>query len=237
MRQYLLPEEGHLWLKRDFSSQEVRILAHFEDGQLCEAYRTNPDLDPHQMARDMILQMRGVDYPRKSIKITGFSIIYGSGVPGLMMQLNSDNYAETANIKAAYLDAMPGVRDLQKEISNVGRSGGSIRTWGGRRYYCEPPKIIDGRTRTFEYKLLNYLIQGSAADQTKQSIIDWEQRRSSDTVFLATVHDEINISAPKDDIERQMSILREEMNKPRMDVPFTSEGFVGPNWFDIEETT
>lgn len=32
MRQYLLPEEGHVWVKRDFSAQEMRILAHYSEG-------------------------------------------------------------------------------------------------------------------------------------------------------------------------------------------------------------
>src|SRR5690606_12969720 len=87
LRRFCLPEDGHVWLKRDFSSQEIRILAHFEDGGLCEAYKTDPNLDPHEMARQLVNNLIGVLYSRKSIKITGFSIIYGSGARGLSGQL------------------------------------------------------------------------------------------------------------------------------------------------------
>jgi DNA polymerase-1 len=233
MRRYCLPEIDHLWLKRDFSSQEIRILAHFEDGTLQEAYRLNPSLDPHQMAVDLINAMIGVMYDRKVVKITGFSIIYGSGARGLSQQLGVE-YVAAAEIREAYLKAMPGVESLMADVQRRGKSGLPIRTWGGRIYYAEPPKFIEGRLRDFAYKLLNYLIQGSAADQTKQSIVDWYQEKHWSTFFLATVHDEINISAQKDIWEQEMMKLKGAMNKDRFDVPFESEGFVGENWHDIK---
>lgn len=234
MRRYCLPEVGHVWLKRDFSSQEIRILAHFEDGALAEAYRLDPNLDPHQMATELVAAIVGLTYARKEIKITGFSIIYGSGATGLSGQLHR-SIPEAAQIKGAYLTAMPGVRDLQRDVQGRGRSGQPVRTWGGRIYYAEAPKVIDGRLRDFAYKLLNYLIQGSAADQTKESIADWEDSRAWWDVFLATVHDEVNISAPKEEALESMARLKEAMNKDRLDVPMLSEGFMGENWHDLEE--
>lgn len=236
LRQYCLPEVGHVWLKRDFSSQEIRILAHFEDGALCEAYRLNPNLDPHQMARELITNLIGVTYARKDIKITGFSIIYGTGANGLSGQLGRPVH-EAAAIKAAYLAAMPGLKSLMSGVQGRGKSNQPIRTWGGRVYYAEPPKLIDGRMRDFAYKLLNYLIQGSAADQTKESINDWNDRKQWDAIFLATVHDEINISAPKEAWKEHMETLQASMNADRFDVPMLSEGFVGDNWEDIENET
>jgi DNA polymerase-1 len=234
LRRYCLPEVGHVWLKRDFSSQEIRILAHFEDGALAEAYRLNPNLDPHTMAQELIAAIVGLIYDRPEVKITGFSIIYGTGAPGLSSQLGRPLH-EAAQIKAAYLAAMPGVKDLQDDVKSRGKSGQPIRTWGGRIYYAEAPKVIDGRLRDFAYKLLNYLVQGSAADQTKESIAEWESTRKWYDVFLATVHDEINISAPKEHAKESMATLKEAMNKDRLDVPMLSEGFMGDNWQDIEE--
>lgn len=237
LRRYCLPEDGHIWLKRDFSSQEIRILAHFEDGSLCGAYRGNPDLDPHEMAKQLILGMIGIEYARKDIKITGFSIIYGTGANGLSIQL-SRPYQQAYEIKEAYLAAMPGIRDLMRDVQRRGRSGQPIRTWGGRIYYAEPAKEVDGRVRDFAYKLLNFLVQGSAADQTKESICAWRESldASWSNIFLATVHDEINISAPKEDWTRSMNYLKECMNADRFDVPMRSEGFYGPNWADMEKT-
>lgn len=234
MRRYCLPEFGHVWIKRDFSSQEVRILAHFEDGSLCEAYRQNPGLDPHKMAQGLIEAMVGILYARKDVKITGFSIIYGSGVRGLSAQL-SQPYEDAFRIKASYLAALPGVQDLMESVQARGRANQPIRTWGGRLYWAEPGRVIEGRWRDFYYKLLNYLIQGSAADHTKEAINDWADARKWDSIFLATVHDEINLSVPEDAWAYHMAVLREQMDKDRFDVPIRSEGFYGPNWHDLTQ--
>lgn len=113
-----------------------------------------------------------------------------------------------------------------------------IVTWGGREYFKEPAKIIKGSRRTFEYKLLNYLIQGSAAEQTKQCMIDWYSRIGEQQVpdeFLIQVHDELNISAPEDNWKESMVVLKETMDQDLFDVPARSEGFMGPNWADIKE--
>jgi len=233
LRSYILPEEGHVWLKRDFSSQEVRIVAHFEDGPLKAAYIANPSMDPHEMAREMIQAITGLIRSRVPVKITGFSIIYGAGAPGLSAQLES-SLEEARQLKSAYLISMPGVEALMKDVQMRGRTGQGIRTWGGRIYISEPSKIIDGRMRDFHYKLLNYLIQGSASDQTKECINEWDDQRSAE-VFLATVHDEINISAPTDEWPTHMKRLKETMEADRFDVPFKTEGFVGPNWGELKE--
>lgn len=54
-------------------------------------------------------------------------------------------------------------------------------------------------------------------------------------MFLATVHDEINISAPMERAREDMAVLREVMDAPRFDAPFQSEGFIGNNWYDLVE--
>jgi DNA polymerase-1 len=237
LRRAFLPEEGHVWLKRDFSGQEIRVAAHFEDGILLEAYQKNPSLDPHSMAQEMIKAVAGLEFQRPQVKITAFQIIYGGGPRAVSSQVGC-TYEEAIQLINAYLRAFPGIKWLQTDTKQMGRQGMPITTWGGRRYYTEPAKYVDkyDRIMSFEYKLLNYLIQGSAADQTKQCICDWEDMRGADDVFLATVHDEINISAPADIWEESMDRLRLAMDQDLFDVPMRSEGFVGENWADIKET-
>jgi DNA polymerase I-like protein with 3'-5' exonuclease and polymerase domains len=228
MRSYLLPEEGHVWLKRDFSAQEMRILAHFMEGRLYDAFRENPKTDPHQAVKEMIDAAIGGDMDRKYVKITGFGILYGRGVPNLSAALGVDEVKGKA-IRDSYYAALPEIRDLSNDVRNRGKRGQFIRTWGGRAYYREPDPARD-----LSYKLLNYLIQGSAADQTKQAIIDHDATRAPDDILIAAVHDEINISAPEEDAHDAMFCLKRAMNYDRFDVPFESEGFKGPNWGDIE---
>jgi DNA polymerase-1 len=231
MRRYLLPEEGHVWLKRDFSAQEMRIMAHFAEGRLYDAFRLNPATDPHVAVQKMIKDLLGIDMPRKYVKITGFGIMYGRGVPNLSAALGVDQ-EEGKRVRDAYYAALPEVQQLSYDTRNRGKRGQFIRTWGGRVYYREPDAVRD-----LSYKLLNYLIQGSAADQTKQAMIDWDRQRHPDDTLLAAVHDEINISAPVEDAPAAMRRLRLAMNADRFDVPFMSEGYTGPNWGEIESYT
>ena len=100
----------------------------------------------------------------------------------------------------------------------------------------EPPKIINGSLRNFGYKLLNYLIQGSAADQCKQVIGDWYYDiRDPQATLMTQVYDELNISAPAEDWERHMHDLKKAMNQDLFDVPMLSEGGVGDNWAELKE--
>src|SRR5262249_20359036 len=151
-----------------------------------ELYRSDPFFDPHQMATDKIEELIDKVYPRKRVKIVAFSIIYGSGLPGLASQLGSSVF-EASEMQRAYYQAMPSVPALANLTKARGRSGGAITTWGGRLYYAEPARIVDGRLRRFDYKLLNYLIQGSAADQTKEVVCNWWEDPDRTAIFMATI--------------------------------------------------
>lgn len=231
MRKYLLPEEGHVWVKRDFSAQEMRILAHYSEGGLYKAFHDDPSTDPHTATRQVIRDAVGVDIDRKKAKGLNFSKIYGQGKKSTAETLKV-SMQDADKFLAAYDAAMPEIKALATDIKRRGQRGGFIRTWGGRVYYAEPHP-----ERDLSYKLLNYLCQGSAADQTKESVIDWNEGKASGNSLIAAVHDEVNISVPADSVAEGMRILREQMDKDRFDVPFRSEGFVGPNWADIEKWT
>jgi DNA polymerase I-like protein with 3'-5' exonuclease and polymerase domains len=229
MREYILPEEGHVWVKRDFSAQEMRVMAHFAEGKLFDAFIKDPKTDPHVAVQAIIKELTGIDLPRKYVKITGFGIMYGRGVASTAAALGIPD-EEGKRVRDAYFAALPEVRELSTATRRRGSSGQFIRTWGGRVYFREP-----NAERDLSYKLLNYLIQGSAADQTKQSAIDWEHLRRPEEKLVAMVHDEFNISAPAGTEKDAHYRLSAAMDAPRFDVPFASEGYTGPNWAHLEK--
>lgn len=231
VRKYILPDIGDIFCHRDYNGQELRILGHFEDGELLGAYQENPRLDVHDHVRSLIDDICGLSYHRTQVKITNFRRIYGGGAPATAGALGvSIDQAKT--LLAAHGKALPGVKMLDKQIKELSRSGEPITTWGGRQYYVEPPKFDKkyGRNMTYEYKLLNYLIQGSAADVTKQAIINYDSHSDKRGRFLVTVYDEINVSAPKPAHKQEMAVLKEAMEDIPMDVAMLSDGKTGPNW-------
>lgn len=236
VRKYILPDEGHVFLHRDFSGQEVRVFAHFEQGDLLIAYQDDPSLDPHSWLKEIIFELTGVERERTKVKNVTFLRLYGGGKYSVIAQLRVSE-DEAKQLLAAHDKALPGRKLVVDEIKKLSRRGKPIRTWGGRIYFVEPKKKVKGRMRTFEYKLINYLVQGSAADITKECLIRWYNHPDRDprTRFLVTVYDEINITCPEDCWEEQMAILRECMDDIELDCPMLSEGAIGPNWADLKE--
>ena len=232
MRRYFLPDKGQTFCHRDYNQQELRILGHFEDDKLCAEYNETPRMDIHTFVGGQIEEIYGLKLARGSVKILNFGMIYGMGLGKLAAGMKV-SVEEAKKIKAAQLQAIPGLKALSREVSGRGKAGEAIRTWGGREYYAEDPVIINGRKQTFEYKLLNYLIQGSAADCTKEAIIRYDEAKR-DGRFLVTVHDEINLSVPTKAVKSEMAILREVMQSVEFDVPMLSDGKTGKSWGDLK---
>ena len=230
IRQFLLPDSPkHVWGRRDYNQQELRILAHFEDDKLLQAYADNPKLDVHTFVQQEIKRSMGLDLPRSPIKTLNFGLVYGQGVGGMAEKLGK-SVEDVKALRAAQFSALPGLKVLDAAVKQRGRAGQPITTWGGRQYFVEEPRVINGRLCTFEYKLLNYLMQGSAADCTKEALIRYHERGTGDARFVVTVHDEINISAPKSAFKKEMLRLREAMMSVEFDVPMLSDGEFGANW-------
>ena len=240
VRKYLLPDEGEQWLHRDYNGQELRLAAHFEDGPLLQAYRENPWLDVHQFVADMILEKTGKSFVRKNVKIANFRIIYGGGAPATAQGIGC-SIDEAKDLLAAHKAALPSItgRDgLADSCKAIGKRGECLYTWGGRAYYVEPPAFNKkhGRHMTFEYKLLNYECQGSAADVTKQAMINYHSHPKRRGRFLVQVYDELNSSSGPDP-KAEMAVLRDSMESvsEELDVPMLSEGKIGPTWGDLKK--
>lgn len=235
VRSYIVSDgKGFVLCGRDYTGQELRVLAHYEDGVLADQYRENPNLDPHTFVADMIQNEYHVPLganPRQAGKTLNFLKVYGGGVPKLALKLGTD--LETAKrVMRAYMGVFPGLKDLNDEMRRRGRANEPIKTLGGRLYFAEPPRVIKGVLRSFEYKLLNYLVQGSSADMTKEAVIRYDSVRT-DSRLLLTVHDEILIGSPRKAWKTEMKKLKDAMESIKLDVPLLSEGEYGERWTEM----
>ena len=249
VRRYMLPDLNGLWLHRDYNGQELRVLANAEDGPMMQAYIDNPWLDVHQFVADLIDKLTGKVFARKNVKIANFRIIYGGGAPATAAGIGC-SLAEAKELLDAHGRALPSIKGkggVSDQTKDIGRRGDALITWGGREYYVEAPGYSKkyGRHMTYEYKLLNYYCQGSAADITKQALINYDSHPKRKGRFLVTVYDEINSSSPGAKAEKarlaaakeEMAVLRESMEcvSEDLDVPMLSEGKIGATWGDQEK--
>jgi DNA polymerase-1 len=234
VRKYLLPDRGETWCHRDYNGQELRIFGHYENGALMRDYNANPRLDIHDHVRELIEQITGNVFARRQVKIANFRRIYGGGVPATAAGLGC-SMAEAAHLLQAHGRALPGLRTLTEQIKALAAAGEPIVTWGGREYYCEPPAYDKRHDRVMnkDYKLINYLIQGSAAEVTKDAMIAYHKHPRRRGRFLVAVYDEMNVSAPN--VRSEMKVVGECMEDVEMDVPMLTDGKIGLNWAELEE--
>jgi DNA polymerase I-like protein with 3'-5' exonuclease and polymerase domains len=245
IRSLFIPEEGHSWGCFDYSQQEPRILVHFASlmklegtGTIVDAYNDG-SADFHQMIADMA----GID--RKQAKTINLGIMYGMGKNKLMAELGLMKDAAEKLLKT-YHQKAPFVKMLSEAVSRRADDSGKIRTIGGRLCHFDmwephgfgikkPLNHADalrehgpGIKRAFTYKALNKLIQGSAADMTKKSMLALYQEG---IIPHVQIHDELDISVTSlQHAEKIIEIMEEAVE---LQVPNKVDYEKGENWGDI----
>ena len=204
VRKYIIPDVGKVFVDRDYSAQELRLLTHFAPGKLLAELEIDPEADIHQIAA----KIAGIS--RKEAKTLAFAVLYGAGVGKIAESLHM-TVAEATRVKEQYLKALPEIKALTKRVQDAGKNRSFITTLGGRNYYAQKPAVVKGVWKSFEYKLTNYLIQGSAADATKQAMIAYCNATEHGQLMLS-VHDELVIQIPEEHMETESALLAACMN-------------------------
>ena len=224
MRDYVLPDKGQVIVDRDYSQQELRILADGGGGNLAKAYVDDPTLDMHNFTMDLVSQYKPIT--RDQTKTINFLKVYGGGAPLLAKKL-SITETEAREIIKAHTQAIPEVKQLSDRLKREHADKGCITTWGGRRYQLPYED---------HYKLLNLYIQGSAADQTKEVMIRYEAMRgNSQARVMLTVHDQILLSAPGKGIRASNTLRRAMEDMPGWHVPMLTDAKVVKSWTEATE--
>ena len=84
---------------------------------------------------------------------------------------------------------------------------------------------------------INTVIQGSAADLMKQSMINIASRLAKEqlkTNMLLQIHDELVFEVPSEELDRMQKTVREEMETvAKLKVPLKVDVRCGSNWAEI----
>jgi DNA polymerase I-like protein with 3'-5' exonuclease and polymerase domains len=232
LRQFIRPPVATVILQRDYSQQELRVLAHYEDGDLRKLYMREPRADVHEHTRLLIQSRAGLILKRDQTKTTGFSILYGTGVRGLARRLKVSE-DEATDIRRAYYRALPGIKTVDGGLRKLAAEGKPYWTWGGRPYHVETTKeTFEGWghtsvvTRTWEYKALNYLIQGSSADCTKEAMLRYWRHPERRGQLVSSIHDELWVLCSEAEASAEMDLLRQCMESVEFSVPMLTDGVV-----------
>ena len=248
IRSLFLPEENCVWGAFDYSQQEPRIVVHYAAlsqlqgvSDIVDAYREG-DADFHQAVAEM------ADIDRKDAKTINLGLMYGMGKNKLMAELGL-LVEQAEKLLKKYHERAPFVKQLIDAVSRRAQERGRIRTIGGRICHFdlwEPSSFGihkplphaealaehgPGIKRAFTYKALNRLIQGSAADQTKQAMIDCYKAGFKP---LLQIHDELCFSLNNEnDIPEVKEIMENAIET--LKVPSKVDVAIGKSWGEAKE--
>lgn len=245
MRSLFLPEEGMMLAAMDYSQIEAVLLAHFAQGQQAEWFREQmrAGADLH----NIVMGMTGITY-RPVVKTFNYGCIYGMGwqtameknyvlFEKLASSEGKDIESFTKEIYYNYHKKFPVVKDTMTWAQDVARTYGYVDTMGGRRLHKPTSQYdpITGKINDYLYKMLNKLIQGTAADILKQALITADEAGIYDVLTLhLLVHDEQVNSVPftKEGTEAAVELqhIMGNVYKEQLLVPIKAECELGPNW-------
>ena len=246
IRSIFIPEENCKWGVFDYSQQEPRILVHYAilqnlEGvdEIAKAYESG-EADFHAS----VAKMAGIE--RSQAKTINLGLMYGMGKNKLMAELGLMK-DDAEKLIRQYHTKAPFVKKSMDNTTRKAEKDGRIRTLGGRicRFDLWQPiefgvntplpleqakkKYGDFLKRAFTYKALNKLIQGSAADMTKKSMVALYE---NGIIPHMQIHDEVDISVDCEETKNKIIEIME--NAVKLKIPNKVDCELGDTWGDIK---
>jgi len=251
IRSLFIPENDCQWGCFDYNQQEPRLVVHFaattagikEDASVKEIVSnySNSGIDFHETVADMA----GIN--RIQAKTINLGLFYGMGKAKLQAELGLSTKQEAEELFDQYHERVPFVKELMNTTSRWASREGEIRTllgrgcrfnkWEPAQFGMHVPmtwedamkKYGENRIRrAFTYKALNKLIQGSAADMTKKSMLNLYKEG---IVAHIQIHDELDISVESDKKAKRIVQIMESAVK--LEIPNKVDYEAGKNWGEI----
>ena len=209
----------------DLMGIELRMLAHYlaryDDGRYANVLITG---DVHQENADKI----GIS--RKLVKTVTYAFLYGAG--DIKIGHSYDNTfteskakAKGKEIRKAYVEAIPGLKQLLKGIK-LAAERGYVRALDGRHLHVNSRHIA-----------LNYLLQGSAAIIAKRWMVLVHERLPPDTNQLAFIHDELQYETKEENVNDLKFTLEYSAARAgeyyKLRIPIEAESKSGRTWADV----
>jgi DNA polymerase-1 len=228
VRDCIAAREGHTLFMIDFDQIEARMFAHMcGDPGLIDAFQGGDFFV--NVAREIFDDptITKKDPRRQPTKNGIYAKYYGAG---------AEKFAATAGITVDAAHAFnfkfdqlyPASRQFMRTVSDVAKqrleSEGEAYVRSpltNRKYSADERK---------EYVLVNYLIQGTAAEVLKFKLLELSAAGLGDYMVLP-VHDEVIFDVPDDDLSEAIHTARGIMNDDQLfRVPLTASPAVGKRW-------
>ena len=186
----------------DYRQIEPRLLAYFLAktlGDTTLADRISAGEDPYTVIVEGIYGRSDLtDEERQTGKRLFLSLMYGGGESTVITQFGVD-FPPAKGMTTQFHRAWPGVRMLQDSIMRVVQERGYLLTIAGRHLVPES-----------EHKAINTLIQGSAAEIMRESLVKVHRYLEGNLMashIVLSIHDEIDLDAARSEIPHLVEVV------------------------------
>jgi DNA polymerase-1 len=226
-RAFIPKDDDHVIITSDLDQVEFRMFASLaDDPNLTTMFNIadSTGSDPFtEIGREVYSDptMQKSDKRRNLIKSMVYGRLYGAGVAKQALTAGVHE-VQMKSVSDAFDARFPGMTHFQRSIEDVGmrrfksEGQGYVYTWTGRRLPCDDNRV---------YTLVNYLIQGGAAEVFKSNLVKLDQADLTE-LLIVPVHDEIVLNAPREQADEIKQLVQKCMT--------TTEGWNVPLTADVD---
>ncbi|XP_019849759.1 PREDICTED: DNA polymerase nu-like [Amphimedon queenslandica] len=245
IRSTIISRPGTSFITLDFKSIELRLLAHFsKDESLASIIAADASIDVFVSLASQWLRLspdRVTGKERERVKRVVYAIIYGVGKEKLAELIQSTPSSAQELVKS-FLRTYPGISNFMQKTLDYCRSNKFCVSLCGRKRWFPLICSTDYQTKTsLERQAINFVIQGSAADVCKISMIRINNalsKTSPSAKLLLQIHDELLYEVPNEDVPVVTDLLKQVAESPNLlkgycqplIVPLAVRISIGKNW-------
>ena len=247
VREIIVPSSGCQFVAVDFCSIELRILAHFaKDQELIDMFKSSDDIFITLTASWKNIPVESVStIDRTRTKRVCYAIIYGVGIPKLS-QILEISLSEAQILMNSFLAKFQNISKFTNAVIKRARATKKLRTILNRlRHFPDINQSNFALRKSIERQAVNFVIQGSAADICKVSMLKLSEHLRSNTHvnarLLIQIHDELLYEVYHESvIEFSQSIYQilespEFTSEIHLSVPLRVKVQVGDSWGCMQE--
>jgi len=238
IRKAFIPEPDQYFFSADYSQIELRLMAHLsQDPNMIEAFNSNKDIHAATASKIYKTPIEEVTQDmRRKAKTANFGIIYGISVFGLAERMNVSR-TEAKTLIDGYFETYPLVKKYMEKSIIEAKENGWVQTMYNRKRYLPDIHSQNAVVRGYaERNAINAPIQGTAADIIKIAMVNIQksiERNKLKAKMILQVHDELNFTVPKEELELLKNIVINEMESAvKLSVPLKADTGYGLNWLE-----
>jgi DNA polymerase-1 len=232
---------GNVLISADYSQVELRVMAFIAGEPVLEEIFVRGE-DVHTATASQVFGRSAEELTpmdRSKAKMINYGIVYGLSDYGLADRLNIARDEAKAFIDA-YLERFSKVAEFMASTIEQAKEQGFVTTLFGRRRQIPELRARNYQVRTLGERLaVNTVIQGTAADVMKLAMIGVHRALEEEGLamrMILTIHDELLLEGPPEEVDAVRAILEREMLAPWGDrtPPLAIDVGSGNTWMDAK---